>query len=88
MKHSLEKALLTLEDEKYLKKFLQDLLSPKEYDSLKERWNVVQLLDKGMSYREISEKTGVSTATVTRVARCLAASGSGYQLALSHLKTK
>jgi TrpR-related protein YerC/YecD len=88
MKHSLEKALLTLEDEKYLKKFLQDLLSPKEYDSLKERWNVAQLLDKGLSYREISEKTGVSTATVTRVARCLAVSGSGYQLALSHFKTK
>lgn len=86
MKNSLENALLTLQDEKSLKKFLHDLLSPKEYESLKERWNVVQLLDKGMSYREISEKTGVSTATVTRVARCLGASGSGYQVALSNLK--
>jgi TrpR-related protein YerC/YecD len=88
MKHSLEKAILTLEDEKNLEKFLHDLLSPKEYESLKERWNVVQLLEKGIPYREISETTGVSTATVTRVARCLSASGSGYQIVLELLKSK
>ena len=32
---------------------------------------MARLLDKGIPYREISEKTGISTATVTRVARCL-----------------
>jgi len=46
-----------------------------------ERWQVVRLLDQGMSYRQIYEETGVSTATVTRVAKSLRF-GSGYRLVL------
>lgn len=78
----LEAVFCEMTDEKAIKSFLADLLSPKEYESLKERWNVVQLLEEGIPYREISEKTGVSTATVTRVARCLAHPQSGYRKAL------
>ena len=80
----LEKIMLRLKNEKQMEKFLLDLLSPKEYQSLTERWKVVQLLDEGHSYRDISEKTGVSTATITRVARCLTVPGSGYRIALEH----
>ena len=51
--------------------FFADLCTPAELDALAGRWKVARLLDKGMPYREISERTGISTATVTRVARCL-----------------
>ena len=86
MKVKLEKILFSLESEKDVHKFLKDLLSPKEYESLRERWKVVQLLEKKMPYREISEKLGVSTATVTRVARCLSNPDSGYKKALEVIK--
>lgn len=78
----LEKVLAQFSSEKDIEKFLKDLLSRKEYESLSERWNVVLLLEKGHSYREIAEMTGVSTATVTRVSKCLNAPKSGYRLAL------
>ena len=78
----LEEVFARLSSEKEVRRFLKDLLSQKEYESLVERWKVVLLLEKGHSYREISEITGVSTATVTRVSKCLNASRSGYRLAL------
>ena len=40
------------------------------------------MLDDGLSYREIYDKSGVSTATVTRVARCVTLGSGGYRLAL------
>src|SRR4051812_8269571 len=51
--------------------FFADLCTPAELDALAGRWKVARLLDKRIPYREISLKTGISTATVTRVARCL-----------------
>jgi TrpR-related protein YerC/YecD len=80
---SLEEAFVALDTKAITKDFLEDLFSPKEYESLRERWRVVQLLRKGLPYRDISEKTGVSTATVTRVARCLARKKSGYSQLLA-----
>ena len=78
----LEKVLANFTNEKDIERFLKDLLSRKEYESLSERWKVVLLLESGHSYREIAEKTGVSTATVTRVSKCLNTPKSGYRLAL------
>lgn len=47
-----------------------------------ERWKVVRLLDQGVSYRNISNRTGASTATVTRVAHWLNHGTGGYPIAL------
>lgn len=64
--------------------FFADLCTPAELDALAGRWKVARLLDKGLPYREISERTGISTATVTRVARCLTyGKDGGYRLLLS-----
>ena len=60
--------------------FFADLCTPAELEALSGRWKVARLLDKGIPYREISQKTGISTATVTRVARCLTyGSDGGYR---------
>ena len=64
-------AVLSLRSAAECEAFFADLCTPAELDALAGRWTVARLLDKGIPYREISQKTGISTATVTRVARCL-----------------
>lgn len=64
-------AILTLKDSAEVAAFFLDLCTPAELEALAGRWRVARLLDQGLPYREISDKTGISTATVTRVARCL-----------------
>lgn len=48
---------------------LRDLLTPSEIRMLKNRWQIIQLLEEGLSIRRIAEKVGVGTDTVVRVAR-------------------
>jgi len=67
--------------------FFADLCTPAELEALSGRWKVARLLEQGLPYREISEKTGISTATVTRVARCLTyGRDGGYRRALDARK--
>ena len=63
--------LTKIDDQKVMKKFLIDLTTPEELKTLQERLNVAMLLNEGHSYKEISQKTGSSTTTITRVARFL-----------------
>jgi TrpR-related protein YerC/YecD len=70
-RRALFSAVSSLKDPADCAAFFADLCTPAELDALAGRWKVARLLDKGIPYREISEKTGISTATVTRVARCL-----------------
>lgn len=67
----LEKVLVEIKDKKVMLNFLKDITTPKEFDALQERLNVVCLLNKGLSYSEIAKKTNTSTTTITRVARFL-----------------
>lgn len=59
--------------------FLRDLCTLEELDEISSRWQVVEMLDKGLSYREIAAKTGMSTTTVTRIAHWLKHGTGGYQ---------
>ncbi|MCL4167299.1 UNVERIFIED_CONTAM: hypothetical protein GTU68_002114 [Idotea baltica] len=51
-----------------------------------ERWEIAQLVDKGVSYREIAKQTGASTATITRVAQWLNHGMGGYRELLKQVK--
>jgi TrpR-related protein YerC/YecD len=65
-------ALLALKGRAEAEAFLADLCTPNEVRALSERWLVARLLDEGeLSYRDIAQKAGASTATVVRVARFL-----------------
>ena len=65
-------ALVQLGSREEAVRFLTDLCTPAEVHTLAERWQVARLLDAGeLTYREIHEKTGVSTTTIVRVARFL-----------------
>ena len=84
------RALLELAAPEEAERFLTDLCTPGELRALAERWHVARLLDAGaMSYREISDATGVSTATIVRVARFLRDEPhQGYRIVLDRFDTR
>ena len=65
-----------------LESFLRDLCTLQELETLAHRWQVAKLLDEGLPYLEVAERTGASTTTVTRVAQWLRHGEGGYRLAL------
>lgn len=65
--------------------FLRDLCTLRELEEITQRWAVVQLLSKSLSYRHIAERTGASTATVTRINQWLQHGTGGYRMMLERL---
>ena len=78
----LANAFLGLDKKKDMGKFLRDLCTLEELEEMSSRWEVVEFLHKGLSYRDVSKKTGVSTATITRIAFWLKNGEGGYLAAL------
>lgn len=83
---TLIKALLALETEEECKNFLEDLCTFKEIDSMAQRFQVARLLKDGNTFQEIVEKTGASTATISRVNRCLLYGNGGYEKIIDKIK--
>src|SRR5438094_814941 len=75
-------AILSLETRQELEGFLRDLCTLSELEAMAHRWEVARLLEKGLPYLEIAERTGASTTTVTRVAHWLRHGEGGYRMAL------
>ena len=84
----LYKAILTLETEEECYRFFQDLCTISELRSMEQRFDVAKLLSEGMIYTDILEKTGASSATISRVNRSLLGGTGGYETALEKLKEK
>lgn len=82
----LAQALLTMNNEEEMLCFLEDLCTIQEMLSMAQRYEVVELLDQKMTYARISEVTGASTATISRVNRSLVYGAKGYQTALERMK--
>jgi TrpR-related protein YerC/YecD len=82
-------ALLTPRNRDQMRQLLRDLCTPAELRALAERWHVARLLDRtDLSYREISDGTGVSTTTIVRVGRFLRQEpNQGYRRAIDALET-
>jgi TrpR-related protein YerC/YecD len=85
---SLCEALLSLRSVAEVREFLDDLCTPAERESMRDRWSVVPHLVAGQPYWQIHELTAVSITTIGRVARCLEQGAGGYARAASRLKTK
>ena len=79
-------ALRSLESRQELEAFLRDLCTLGELEAMAHRWQVARLVDRGLPYTEVAEKTGASTATVTRVAHWLNHGEGGYRLAIDRAK--
>jgi TrpR-related protein YerC/YecD len=74
----LYRAVLALRDRDEAGQFFRDLCTPAELQALVDRWRVVGLLRRGLTYRQINEQTGISVTTIGRVARFLADGNGGY----------
>jgi len=79
-------AILSLQDLRECRAFFDDLCTPAELQAMKDRWNVVELLGQGLTYRQIHNETGVSVTTIGRVARCLSSGAGGYASVLDRLQ--
>jgi TrpR-related protein YerC/YecD len=83
---ALAEAVASLSGCAEVRAFLEDLCTPAELEAMADRWRVVPLLLEGVPYREIHDRTQVSTTTVTRVARSLERGAGGYQAAAERMR--
>ena len=81
-------AILNLKDLDECYDFFEDICTIKELQDISQRLEVAELLSQNISYLEISKKTGASTATISRVNKCLLYGNDGYKTALERLKEK
>ena len=68
--------------------FFEDLCTIKEMQDMVQRFDTAILLDQGKSYQKIAEEVGVSTATISRVNRCLLYGAGGYRKAIEQIRSK
>ena len=78
-------AILALENADEAKRFLRDLMTPREINEFANRFEAASLLSKDVQYNAISESTGLSSTTIARIAKWLNGSLGGYRLILSSL---
>lgn len=80
--------ILCLKDRDECYSFFEDLCTVNELLSLSQRFEVAYMLKLGHTYMEIAEKTGASTATISRVNRSLIYGNDGYDMIFSRMETK
>ena len=83
---NLYKAILQLQTEQECFDFFQDLCTVSELRSMEQRFEVASLLDQGLIYNDILEKTGASSATISRVNRSLSYGCGGYETVFRRMK--
>lgn len=81
-------AVLTLENREECYRFFEDVCTINELLSISQRYEVATMLRGNCTYSEISQKTGASTATISRVNRSLNYGNDGYDLTFERLNTK
>lgn len=83
---ALFEAILALKDEEDCYRFFEDICTVNEIHAIAQRWNVAKLLDEKKTYNEIEELTKASTATISRINKCLVYGAEGYRRILDRLK--
>ncbi len=80
------RAILSLETKEECYAFFEDICTINEILSLSQRFEVARMLREGYTYLDISEKTGASTATISRVNRSLTYGNDGYDIVFDRIK--
>lgn len=79
-------AILQLETQEDCQRFFEDICTIKEVQDMSQRLEAAILLDQGAGYQAISEQVGISTATISRVSKCLNYGAGGYRQAIDKMK--
>ena len=80
--------IANLKDEKECEMFFEDLCTIKEIQDMAQRLETAVLLNSGENYQNISAKVGVSSATISRVNRCLNYGSGGYKSVVDKIAEK
>ena len=75
--NALFETILKLESPEECKKFFEDLCTPAEIKAMQQRFDVAVYLQQGLVYLDILDKTGASSATISRVRRSMLDNGAG-----------
>jgi TrpR-related protein YerC/YecD len=86
--YDLYEAILSLKNMDECCKFFDDLCTVAELRAMEQRFEVAVLLNQGMIYNDILEKTGASSATISRVNRSLNYGAGGYEAVFRDMKKK
>ncbi len=91
MKHSQEldnlfQAILTLQTQEECYKLFEDICTVKELEAISQRFEVAAQLFSGRNYNAVSETTGASSATISRVNKCLLYGDGGYRMVLDRME--
>ena len=81
-------AVLTLEDKEDCYRFFEDICTINELHAISQRLQVAKLLSQKKTYSEIEELTNASTATISRINKCLVYGAEGYQRVLERLENQ
>lgn len=79
------KAILTLENSEECYSFFEDVCTIQEIETLAQRLEVAENLTSGKSYQEVNKITGASTATISRVGKCINYGSGGYKMVIDRL---
>lgn len=82
------RAVLSLKDEEECRKFFDDVATIREMLDMSARLEVARMLDEGTVFSEISKETGASSATISRVNKCLTYGEGGYKTVLDRLNKR
>lgn len=81
-------AILSLKDKEECYTFFEDICTVNELLSLSQRFEVASMLRSHKTYLEIADKTGASTATISRVNRSLNYGNDGYEMVFTRMENK
>lgn len=81
-------AIMQLKTQKEYYKFFEDICTVNELKSFAQRFEVATMLKNGSTYEEVVDKTGMSTATIARIKRCLNYGPGGYRLVLNRMEAQ
>ena len=81
-------SLMSLKTAEEFHAFLTDVCTIKEIKDIAQRLEVAVRLNAGENYQKITRETGASTATISRVNRCLHYGSNGYQIVIRRIKKK
>jgi TrpR-related protein YerC/YecD len=81
-------AILALKSEEDCYRFFEDICTINEIHAISQRWHVAKLLYEHKTYNEIEEITKASTATISRINKCLTYGADGYRRILDRIQKK
>lgn len=86
--NSLYEAISLIQTREEFYNFFEDLCTVVELQSLAHRFSVAKMLYDGKTYTEVGELTGASTATISRISKCLTYGADGYKAILIRMKDR